>query len=97
MDSRQGEYCQLAEISAAIYEQKNITKCQNLTKVVMLLINIFWLHFITCLSITKLNIIIIISINISISIIIMLVYNICFFHKSKEQSLKITKMSKTIK
>ncbi len=66
------------------------------SKVVMLLINIFLLHFITCLSIAKLNIIIS-SISISIIIIIMLVYNIFFFHKSKEQSLKITKMSENLK
>ncbi len=69
----------------------------------MLLINFYKkLHFITCLSTTKLNIIIIIIISISIisisiSIIIMLVYNIYLFHKSKEQSLKFTKMSKNLK
>jgi hypothetical protein len=48
------------------------------------------------LSITKLIIIIISNISISISIIIMLAYNIYFFHKSKEQSLKITKKSKKL-
>ncbi len=46
--------------------QKNLAKSQNFTNVVMLLMNIFSLHIITCLSITKWNIIIIISINIII-------------------------------
>jgi hypothetical protein len=79
MDCRVGKCSQWAEISAAIYDKKNITKSQNFTKVVMLLINIiiFLLHFITYLSITKLTIIIIVII-ISISFYIILVYNIFF-------------------